>query len=328
MRQPCYSPTFLNTASHVFFDDAVTVIGLYGYVEIGGGACELLPGERVLWEELPYQVTNYRTIIGGDTPWSAYLDQVDRPVIREQPDGIVGLLIEPARHKRHQRWFLVESLAGAKQARHVLLVARYRLLDGSLRIPAPDGVDTGIAVPAGICLEPEERLLWTGRPQAVPWWFGMPDITASARGTVTVICAVLAAAGLLSGHPEVTLSMAPVYGIYQAGGRVLVRRRRIMRSTYVLTSKRLITVWQTGRSAPVVIEAPLQALLPPTLHGSDIYTTWHRKYGTESRQGWSDAWPAAKTHPPALIGISDPQAVRDLIATARLSMICQRTPNQ
>jgi hypothetical protein len=99
---------------------------------------------------------------------------------------------------------------------------------------------------------------------------------------VIVICAALAAAGVLAGHPAVSISAAPLYGIYLAAGRVLVRHRRISRSTYVLTSRRLITVWRRAGRSPVVVQAPLRALLPPELNGSSIYTRRHHRYEPKS----------------------------------------------
>jgi hypothetical protein len=107
-----------------------------------------------------------------------------------------------------------------------------------------------------------------------------------------------------------------------AAGRVLIRHRQISRSTYVLTSRRLITVWQVGPS-PTVVEAPLRALLPPELNGNNLYTT--RRDRHEQKRGRHHAncleWPACASHPPALIAIADPRGVRDLIGTARLAGI-------
>jgi hypothetical protein len=123
---------------------------------VGQAGDELLPGEQVLWEDWPYRVTSYRVIIGTSTPWSAYLDQLDNPVIRQHGDG-----------------------------------------------------------------------------------------------------------------------------------------------------------------------APLRTLLPPVLDGNNIYTTRHHRY--EPKPGRSQErsleWPACATHSPALIAITDPQAVRDLICTAQLACI-------
>jgi hypothetical protein len=284
---------------------------------------DLLPGEQVLWEDWPYRVTSYRVIIGTDTPWSAYLDQLDNPVIRQHDDGTGDVLLEHFRHKRQRRSAAVLfSLSDAQGACRVVSAARWRLLDGSLQIPAPVPADTSTPLPAVISLGAGEQVLWTGRPQAVPWWFGTRDITGAVRGLVIVICAVLAAAGVVTGHPAVSLSAVPLSGIYLAAGRVLIRHRRISTSTYILTSRRLITVLRAGRS-PVAVEAPLQTLLPPELDGNNIETTQHHRYKRkpDRNQARSPEWPACATHPPALIAIDDPHGVRDLISTARLASI-------
>lgn len=291
---------------------------------MGQAGDDLLPGEQVLWEDWPYRVTSYRVIIGTDTPWSAYLDQLDNPVIRQHGDGTGDVLLEHVRHKRQRRPAAVLlSLSDAQEACRVVAAARWRLLNGSLQIPPPVPADTRTPLPAVISLEAGEEVLWTGRPQTVPWWFGRRDITGAVRGLVIVLCALLAAAGVVTGHPAVSFSAAPLYGIYLAAGRVLIRRRRISRSTYVLTSRRLITVWRRAGWGHVVVEAPLRTLLPPELDGNNIYTTRHNRY--EPKPGRSQAsspeWPACPTHPPALIAITDPHGVRDLISTARLACI-------
>jgi len=272
----------------------------------------------VLWEDWPYRVTSYRLIIGTDTPWSAYLDQLDNPVIRKHDDGTGDVLVERVRDKRRSRAAVVlRSLSDAQGACRILAAARWRLLDGSVQVPAPAPADVSTPVPDAISLEAGEQVLWTGRPHAVPWWFGQRDITGSVGGLVTVISAALTAAGVLTGQPAMSYSAVPLYGIYLGLGRVLLRHRRISRSTYVLTSRRLITVWRVGRS-PVVVEAPLRTLLPPELDGNNIYTTRHQKR-KPNRQERSPEWPADISHPPALIAITDPSGVRDLISAARLA---------
>jgi hypothetical protein len=281
---------------------------------------DLLPGEQVLWEDMPYRLTNYRVIIGTG---SAFLDQLDDPVVRQNDDGTGDVLLQRVRKKRRRESAAVLfSLRDAKEVCQAVAAARWRLLAGSVPIPAPVPADTSTPLPDVISLKPGEQVLWTGRPQTIPWWFGTRDITGAVRGLVIVICAALAAAGVLSGHPTLTLSAAPLYGIYLAAGRVLIRHRRISRSTYVLTSRRLITVWRAGRS-PVVVEAPLQALLPPELDGNNVYTMRHHRDKPNPVRGQESSieWPAGTSHPPALIAIADPQRVCDLISTARLAGI-------
>ena len=290
---------------------------------------ELLPGEQVLWEDWLYRVTSYRVVIGAVKPWSAYLDQVDHPVVRHNGDGTGDVLLERVRDKRQRHPAAVlSSLSDAPGACQVLAAARWRLLDGSVQIPAPVPAGTSTPLPAVISLGAGEQVLWTGRPQTVPWWFGPRDVAGAVRGLVIVICAVLAAAGVLTGHPAVAISAAPLYGIYLAAGRVLIRHRRISRSTYVLTSARLITVWRRAGRPPVVVQAPLQALLPPEVDGNNIYTTRHHSHEPKPgrSQESSSEWPACPTHPPALIAIADPRGVCDLISTARLACITRHPP--
>jgi hypothetical protein len=296
-------------------------------VELAGD--ELLPGEQVLWEDWRYRITNYRVTIGAAKPWSAYLDQLDHPVIRPHGDGTGDVVLERFRDKRKRRSAAaLTCLSDARGAYEVLAAARWRLLDGSVQIPAPVPAGTPAPLPAVISLAAGEEVLWTGRPQAVPWWFGSRDVAGAVRGLVIVICAALAAGGVLTGHPALSISVAPLYGIYLAAGRVLIRHRRISRSTYVLTSRRLITVWGRAGRGSTVVEAPLQTLLPPEVDGSNIYTTRHHRHAPKrgGNPESSPEWPACVTHPPALIAIADPRGVCDLISTARLAGITAHPP--
>lgn len=60
------------------------------------------------------------------------------------------------------------------------------MLRGTLDIP-PVPALPGSAPPAGFVPAPGERVVWTGCPQTVPWWFGAADIVHSAYAAVLVI---------------------------------------------------------------------------------------------------------------------------------------------
>jgi hypothetical protein len=105
-------------------------------------------------------------------------------------------------------------------------------------------------------------------------------------------------------------------------GRVVHRRLRIRRSRYVLTSRRLITTWRAlGGGKPVVVQASLDALLPPVLRGTSVITGLASAGGPSARfQGWKALpWPAATVTPPVFIGLANAQAVAGLIAAAQLA---------
>jgi hypothetical protein len=113
-----------------------------------------------------------------------------------------------------------------------------------------------------------------------------------------------------------------VGGVYPAAGRVAHRRLLIMRSRYVLTSRRLITTWRPLRgSAPVVVQARLGALLPPTVRGTSILTGLASGDSTRQRNGWKElTWPATTAAPPAVIGLANAQQVAELIGAAQIAI--------
>ena len=68
-------------------------------------------------------------------------------------------------------------------------------------------------------------------------------------------------------------------------------------------------------------QAHLRWLLPPVIRGETILTSLARTDGLPRQGGWKSlTWPAAKIGPPGLVGIRDPQSVRDLICAAQLAM--------
>jgi hypothetical protein len=79
-----------------------------------------------------------------------------------------SVILERVRHERQRRSAAVlRSLSDAQEARRVVAAARWRLLDGSVQIPAPVPAGTSTPVPSAISLEAGEQVLWTGRPQTV-----------------------------------------------------------------------------------------------------------------------------------------------------------------
>jgi hypothetical protein len=326
---------------------AVTVIVLAtGVIQVAAMLIYLLAVKPRLSQRTVYQVTTYRVVVttGLRTrwTWSAYLDQIDEPMVKRHRDGTEDLVLRAGANSRIGQgvdatfWSgpfsalgqvevpLLRSLADAIQAQQVAVAARQRMLDGLAEIVPPPAKMSGGLLPAGVVVDAGERVLWAGRPGRVPWWFGWQDIYLSAFMLVWLtFVGLMGAFAVTSGSGMFLIFLVPFAvagGLYPAVGRVIHRRLRISRSAYVLTDRRLIASWQLSRT-PVIVQARLGALLPPAIRGQAIFTDPVSSRRRGRSPGWRHLqWPAATTTPPALIGIADAPAVRELIAAAQLAL--------
>ena len=313
---------------------------LVGLIAAAVRALRLKPDEL---RRTVYQVTDRRVLIttGSRRTWAAYLDQLAEPVVVPQRDGTADLTLR-AREKfslstlanggplpraftpgMPQAFPVLRGLPDAELARQVISTGRQRMLPGALDVPPVDA-PPGTAEHPGFVPAPGERILWVGRPQAAPWWFGSADITFSAYFALFVV-----AIGFIftwarsTGAPlvpiTVFITVAVVAFGYPAIGRVLRRHARIKRSAYVLTDSRLLTTWRAGGRLGVTQCALAQLLAPEVREGSVFMNlAWPPRGGR--RQAWEQLlWPAASADPPQLIALAAPQAVADLICSAQLA---------
>jgi hypothetical protein len=267
---------------------------------------------------------------------SAYLDQIDEPSLERQRDGAADLRLQ-ARQEPLVRKLLAEGIfsaanqpdtpllhdvAEAEQVRQIVTEARRRMLAGGTEARPPDAADGNVPLPEAIRLAQTERLLWAGCAGKVPWWFGLEDIYISVFGLVWLafvsLMGVWAATGGSAWFLIFLVPFAAAGGLYPAAGRLMHRRIRIRRSTYVLTDRRLIAAWCV--TEPVVVQAALNRLLPPEIRGPAIFTRPAQATVILRRSGWKNLlWPTATSCPPTLIGVDNPRAVRDLICAAQLA---------
>jgi hypothetical protein len=298
-----------------------------------------------------YQVTDRRVlVITTGQPdrrrvWAAYLDQLPEPAVKPRRDGTADLFLRPQQtllsavqglmtrqemlpglvSGRPRAFPVLRALPDAERVRQEIAAGRDRMLRGLLDVPPAFPLPAGMP-PPDVRLIPGERVLWSGRPETIPWWFGGGDIAVSAVLFAFVLFAIPAdmwAHG--TNAPPIILAAIPcmviaVFG-YPAVGRLLVRRLRIKRSVYVLTSMRLITIWaarsRAGQFAGTT--APLSRLLPPEVSGGTILMNpaWPVPGG---RASWAELlWPAATTKPPQLVGVPEPGAVAGTICAAQLA---------
>jgi hypothetical protein len=217
----------------------------------------------------------------------------------------------------------LRTLAEAQLAEEAVLSGQRHLAGSQPAAPAValDAADADVAaLVAAIALGAGERVLWTGRSQRAPWWFGPQDAAISGYGLLFLVFAGLLGAWVATTSPSDLVVFVPfmAFGLYVTLGRVVWRRLRIRRSAYVVTDRRLITVWRL-RGKPVPVQAPLGGLLPPQILGQSIVTSLVRPAPRRNR--WPDlTWPAATTTPPAFVGLADPRAAADLIGQAQLAV--------
>jgi hypothetical protein len=287
-----------------------------------------------------YMVTDRRVVVTtglrGRRTWSAYLNQVDEPVVGSQRDGTADIRLQDRPEPRRRALAagvvfpvtsqpdipVLHDIAGAEGVQLIAAQARRRMLARGTGAQPPAAASSSVPVPDGVTLQHAERTLWTGRAGQVPVWFGPEDIYISVFGLVWLaVAAFICALTAVSGYAWTLVFFIPFAiagGLYPAAGRLVHRRMRIRRSAYVLTDRRLITYWRLRE--PVVVQDELDALLPPEIRGSMIITRPAQPPSSQRLGGFKNlAWPAASTCPPVLIGIADPVAVRDLICAAQLA---------
>jgi hypothetical protein len=305
-----------------------------------------------------YQVTDRRVLVttGPGHTWAAFLDQLAEPVVVPRRYGTADLsLRDPEKFRLSLRknfplwqrqlppWALapdtrqpfpmLRGLSDAEVARQMISAGRARMLRGELDVP-PVPALPGSALPGRFVPAPGEQVVWSGRPQTAPWWFGTADIAVCAYYAallgffVFVVSWEVSNGALSQGTPlpfRARLLFAGFFAFavaligYPAGARVLRRHARIKRSVYILTSWRLITAW--GRDSRTAgTQYPLGQLLPPQVKNGSVFMqpAWPSPPTRQDSRALL-MWPAASTDPPQLIALPDPQAVADLICSAQLA---------
>jgi hypothetical protein len=159
-------------------------------------------------QRVTYQLTDRRIIVtaGGPRPRSvaAFLDQLAEPALITRRDGTADLIVRdfaPTRSllqklsdsQRRRQLFtlpmprpfpLLRDIPDAELVRQEISAGRERMLHGLLDIP-PARLMPGDPPPADFMPVPGEELLWVGRPEWIPWWFGSEDVlysTADGEG--------------------------------------------------------------------------------------------------------------------------------------------------
>ena len=240
-----------------------------------------------------YTVTDRRVIVTAGlrrhTTSSAYISTLPSPRIIEHSDGTSSVRFTDGRRtasrmptwpmRREAPTYTLPALSNADAA-----VAHAAIQQARRARPGDDAIVTWLqaaasaappdsAVPTGWTPAPGERVLWLGRPDRVRWWYDTADLFTSFLGIFLIPFAIAMASLAISSRAwplSVFVLLCAAFGTYLIIGRVLWRRARIRRSTYLVTTQRVATVWNLRR--PRVVSAPLTRLHPPALSDDGTLT--------------------------------------------------------
>lgn len=281
-----------------------------------------------------YAVTGRRLLISSGKPGvpvdSWYLDQLAAPQITRRSGDTADVKLGRTGLRARQSgpyW----SVGGSAPSPTLLGITGVAALAEHLAaVPASGEVDPSIDTRPDLPVPDDmwaprsgERVLWTGRPSTLPWWFGSADRRQTAAGLFFPLFVLgMGAVAMSTGAPVfflVVVAAMFLIGCHVSFGRVFWRRARIARSTYIVTDQRVVAIWKLREAS--VTEAEHGALLPPQVFadGSVFFRRAAQSRG-RGRNGWpSSLSPAATNEPPNFIGLADPESVVEIVAAFRLA---------
>jgi hypothetical protein len=326
------------------FTGLAVFVALLGVVQSLSMGYTLLVRKPRAARERRYALTGDRLLIGSirpDVPAASwYRDQLAPPRLARPRDGTTAIQLswQKARVRSVGHEFLFSRPGGAMPGAVPVLsgIADPEPFLAALAWAEPEPV-LGPFDPAVIPSSTEpiagipgwtprvgERVLWTGRPARVPWWFGSGDLSQTLwAGTLPLFVIGMAVLVASHGGPPLFLVVCAVMflGTFQGSfGRVLWRRARIARSTYVITDQRVLCLWDPRglRTA----EASHEQVLPPQIR-RDGSVYFHRYGGAPVRRNsWPQLmYPAVLGEPPNFIGLAEPGTVAVIAARARAAAV-------
>src|SRR4051794_31007973 len=133
-----------------------------------------------------------------------------------------------------------------------------------------------------------EQPLWTGRPAAVPWllptdWVLIPLGLLSLAVSVTWLSAVLATDATVPAWVPVFGVLLVLGALHLTAGRLLARRSLIHRTSYAVTTDRVIVATEVLKRRRVT-SAYIDALAPPVLR--------RRRGATRATLLFGESWDA------------------------------------
>lgn len=288
-----------------------------------------------------YTVTDRRVIVTAGlhkrVASSAYISSLPTPEILGHGDGTSTLRFgrgsltkrsTPVRipFRRTQPTLQLQALSSADAEAALTAVQQAGTApsgaETSTEWPLGDSIPVlPAAAPSGWKPFPGERLLWIGRPSQARWWYGGYDIYTSVFGVGWTAATVLMEALAISSHvwPFAVIVLAFVgFGLHMVIGRLVWRRLRIRRSTYLVTTQRVAAVWNLRR--PRVVSASLVDLFPPSFADDGTLTFRVATPGTQRRSGEATASmlsPVATSEAPVFLELNDAVTVYRIVGAAQ-----------
>ncbi|MFD9126409.1 hypothetical protein [Kitasatospora sp. NPDC059571] len=168
--------------------------------------------------------------------------------------------------------------------------------------PAPE-------LPAGFAPAARERVLWTGRPGAVRWWYGPYELVQA----LSAVAAAGFAVALGLGTEPVFLVVTALFALgalWLGPGALVLRRLRAPRTVHVLTDRRLVRVRGAGPRGSASV--PLAGLAAPRVaYGAVVLEPVEAAARGVGRRGAQEV---------LLVGLDDPDEVARTVAQAQLAV--------
>ncbi|MDH6574401.1 hypothetical protein [Kitasatospora sp. MAP5-34] len=284
-------------------------------------ARRLLRVRPAVRRSLVYRVTDLRVVVSStDGTASWWLDQLPEPVVRgcdlvfrsARPTSLFELVADSFRSQPVAGWMpRLRALTDAEAVRRTVTQAAQTMAAGADR--GDQAVTPLGGLPPGFTPAPGERVLWTGRPAKVSWWYGPRDARQALAAVLFTLAAVLVNWDFPAPVQPATTAIPVAVGLAATIGGPLLRRARVASSVYVLTDRRLTAIWRLRR--PTVREANLATLGPPAVLDGNVVCAPTRR----ERPTGTAVWPLACGQAPVLLGLADPQEAVLAISTAQLA---------
>ena len=317
----------------------IVVVG--GLAQAAGYLIYLMVIQPRVRASVTYAVTDRRVIVTGGlrvrVANSGYISALRKPMLVQHGDGTSTLRFGDGRQtkrptsarspfRREAPTLALPALSGADAS--TALAAVQQALTAPSRgeastawssaDPLPALTD---ATPAGWTPMPGERVLWIGRPGRVCWWYGAYDVYTSLFGVGWTAAVAIMEALAIAQHvwPIAVLLLAfAAFGVHSMFGRLVWRRARIRRSTYLVTTQRVATVWNLRR--PRVVSAALSDLRPAALSEDGTLTFNMAVPATRQQPGQATAAmlsPAATNEAPVFLALTDAATVYRIVGAAQ-----------
>ena len=317
----------------------IVVVG--GLVQAVGYLIYLAVIQPRVRASVTYAVTDRRVIITGGlrvrVASSAYISSLRKPELVQHGDGTSTLrfgdgrqakrpMPVPSPFRREAPTPVLPALSGADASTALAAVQQALTAlshgEASTAWSSADSLPALTdATPAGWTAMPGEQVLWIGRPGRVRWWYGAHDVYTSLFGVAWTAAVGIMEALAISQHawPFAIAVLAFIaFGIHSMFGRLLWRRARIRRFTYLVTTQRVATVWNLRR--PRIVSAALSDLRPAALSDTGTLTFNLAAPPTRQKQGQATASllsPAATNEAPVFLDLADAATVYRIVGAAQ-----------